>query len=66
MRSAGAKLTLALPMDDTKFNFLTTEQAIERMRPFAELGGNDLLLAARYAPYDWESSELLVRDVAPV
>jgi F420-dependent oxidoreductase-like protein len=44
--------------------FLTTEQCAERMRPFAELGGNDFLLAA-YAPYDWESLELFVREVAP-
>jgi len=58
------ELTPALPIEDAKFNFLTTEQAIERMRPFAELAGNDFLLAA-YAPYDWESLELFVRDVAP-
>jgi alkanesulfonate monooxygenase SsuD/methylene tetrahydromethanopterin reductase-like flavin-dependent oxidoreductase (luciferase family) len=45
-------------------NFLTTEQCVERLRPFAELGGGDFLLAA-YAPYDWESLELFVREVAP-
>jgi F420-dependent oxidoreductase-like protein len=55
---------VVLPLQDEKFSFLTTEQAVERMRPFAELGGNDFLLAA-YAPYDWESLELFVRDVAP-
>jgi F420-dependent oxidoreductase-like protein len=53
-----------LPLGDERFSFLTTEQAVERMRPFAELGGNDFLLAA-YTPYDWESLELFVRDVAP-
>ena len=55
---------VTLPLEDEKFSFLTTEQCVERMRPFAELGGNDFLLAA-YAPYDWESLELFVRDVAP-
>jgi len=55
---------VVLPLEDEKFSFLTTEQAVERMRPFAELGGNDFLLAA-YAPYDWESLELFVREVAP-
>jgi F420-dependent oxidoreductase-like protein len=55
---------VVLPLQDEKFSFLTTEQAVERMRPFAELGGNDFLLAA-YAPYDWESLELFVREVAP-
>jgi F420-dependent oxidoreductase-like protein len=55
---------LTLPLEDEKFLFLTPEQCVERMRPFAELGGNDFLLAA-YAPYDWESLELFVREVAP-
>jgi F420-dependent oxidoreductase-like protein len=58
------KLAPKLPLADAKFNFLTTEQCVDRMRPFAELGAGDFLLAA-YAPYDWESLELFVRDVAP-
>jgi hypothetical protein len=35
------------------------------MLPFAELGAGDFLLAA-YAPYDWQTLELVARDVAPV
>jgi alkanesulfonate monooxygenase SsuD/methylene tetrahydromethanopterin reductase-like flavin-dependent oxidoreductase (luciferase family) len=55
---------LALPLEDEKFFFLTPQRCVELMRPFAELGGGDFLLAA-YAPYDWESLELFARDVAP-
>jgi len=55
---------LTLPLEDEKFFFLTPGQCVELMRPFAELGGGDFLLAA-YAPYDWETLELFVREVAP-
>jgi alkanesulfonate monooxygenase SsuD/methylene tetrahydromethanopterin reductase-like flavin-dependent oxidoreductase (luciferase family) len=55
---------LALPLEDEKLFLLTPEQCVERITPFAELGAGDFLLAA-YAPYDWESLELFVRDVAP-
>jgi F420-dependent oxidoreductase-like protein len=55
---------LALPLEDEKFFFLTPERCVELIRPFADLGGGDFLLAA-YAPYDWESLELFAREVAP-
>ena len=55
---------LSLPLEVEKFFFVTPERCAELMHPFAELGGNDFLLAA-YAPYDWESLELFVREVAP-
>jgi F420-dependent oxidoreductase-like protein len=42
----------------------TPEQAVEQIRPFAELGGGDFLLAAA-APYQWETIELVAREVAP-
>jgi hypothetical protein len=34
------------------------------MQPFAELGAGDFLLAA-YSPYDWQTVELVAREVAP-
>ena len=54
----------AMPIDLSNFEFLTPDQCAERMRPFAELGGRDFLLAA-YSPYDWRSLELFAREVAP-
>ena len=58
------ELTGKLPIEEEKFSFVTPEQLVERMRPFAELGAGDVLLAA-YAPYDWRSLELVAREVAP-
>jgi F420-dependent oxidoreductase-like protein len=42
----------------------TPEQCVEHLRPWAELGGGDFLLAAA-APYDWETIELVATQVAP-
>jgi F420-dependent oxidoreductase-like protein len=42
----------------------TPDQCVERLRPFAALGGGDFLLAAP-APYDWQTIELVAREVAP-
>ena len=58
------ELAATLPIDQDLFVFATPEQLIERMRPFAELGAGDFLLAA-YAPYDWQSLELVARAIAP-
>jgi F420-dependent oxidoreductase-like protein len=58
------ELAPTLPLEDYKFRFLTPEQCVALLRPFAELGAGDFLLAA-YAPYDWESLELFARAVAP-
>ncbi len=58
------ELAPALPIDESSFAFLTPEQCVERMLPFAALGAGDFLLAA-YAPYDWQSLELMAREVAP-
>jgi F420-dependent oxidoreductase-like protein len=55
---------VALPLEESKVRCLTPAQCVELMRPFAELGAGDFLLAA-YAPYDWESLELFAREVAP-
>jgi F420-dependent oxidoreductase-like protein len=55
---------LALPIEESNFLFLTPEQCVERMLPFAELGAGDFLLAA-YAPYDWQTLELVANEVAP-
>jgi F420-dependent oxidoreductase-like protein len=46
------------------FMLATPEQCVERLRPFAALGGGDFLLAAA-APYDWQTIELVAREVAP-
>ena len=54
----------AIPIDLSGVEFLTSEQCVERMRPFAELGARDFLLSA-YAPYDWRTLELVAREVAP-
>jgi F420-dependent oxidoreductase-like protein len=59
-RELGAKL----PIEESKFLFVTPEQCVERMLPFVEHGAGDFLLAA-YAPYDWRSLELVAREVAP-
>jgi alkanesulfonate monooxygenase SsuD/methylene tetrahydromethanopterin reductase-like flavin-dependent oxidoreductase (luciferase family) len=53
-----------LPIEESSFLFLTPEQCVERMRPFVDLGAGDFLLAA-YSPYDWQSLELVAREVAP-
>ncbi|HKR99390.1 MAG TPA: LLM class F420-dependent oxidoreductase [Candidatus Dormibacteraeota bacterium] len=58
------ELAPTLPIEESNFLFLTPEQCVERMRPFVELGAGDFLLAA-YAPYDWQSLELVGREVAP-
>lgn len=42
----------------------TPEQCVEHLRPFAERGAGDFLLAAA-APYDWETIDLVAREVAP-
>jgi F420-dependent oxidoreductase-like protein len=53
-----------LPLDESQIAFLTTEQCVERMLPFAQLGAGDFLLSA-YTPYDWQTLELFAREVAP-
>jgi F420-dependent oxidoreductase-like protein len=53
-----------LPLDESYFRFLTTEQCVERLIPFIDLGAGDFLLAV-YAPYDWQTLELFARKVAP-
>jgi alkanesulfonate monooxygenase SsuD/methylene tetrahydromethanopterin reductase-like flavin-dependent oxidoreductase (luciferase family) len=58
------ELAPALPLEEENFIFVTPEQCVERMLPFAELGAGDFLLAA-YAPYDWRSLELVAGEVAP-
>jgi F420-dependent oxidoreductase-like protein len=58
------ELAATLPIEQDMFIFATPEQLIERMRPFAELGAGDFLLAA-YAPYDWQSLELVASAIAP-
>lgn len=42
----------------------TPEQCIERIRPFLRLGVGDFLYLAR-APYDYQTLELVARQVAP-
>jgi F420-dependent oxidoreductase-like protein len=42
----------------------TPEQCVEHLRPWAELGGGDFLLAVA-APYDWETIDLVATQVAP-
>jgi F420-dependent oxidoreductase-like protein len=64
LRSARRELVPKLPIDESMLVFLTPEQCVERMLPFAELGARDFLLAA-YSPYDWRSLELVAREVAP-
>jgi F420-dependent oxidoreductase-like protein len=56
--------TLALPLEESKYLFGTAEQLVERLLPFAELGAGDFLLSA-YTPYDWQTLELVAREVAP-
>jgi probable F420-dependent oxidoreductase len=58
------ELAPQLPIDELGFVFVTPEQCVERLLPFHELGARDFLLAA-YAPYDWQSLELFIREVAP-
>jgi F420-dependent oxidoreductase-like protein len=58
------ELVPKLPLEASAFLFLTPDQLVERMLPFVELGAGEFLLAA-YAPYDWESLELVAREVAP-
>jgi alkanesulfonate monooxygenase SsuD/methylene tetrahydromethanopterin reductase-like flavin-dependent oxidoreductase (luciferase family) len=58
------ELAAKLPIDESAFLFLTPEQCVERLLAFHELGARDFLLAA-YAPYDWQSLELLASEVAP-
>jgi F420-dependent oxidoreductase-like protein len=64
LASRRAELASTLPLDASKFRFLTPEQCVDQLRPFAELGAGDFLLAA-YSPYDWQSLELFAREVAP-
>jgi len=42
----------------------TPEQAVERLRPYADLGVGDFLLGA-LAPVDWPTIELVASEVAP-
>jgi F420-dependent oxidoreductase-like protein len=42
----------------------TAEQCIEALRPYVELGVGDFLLGIR-APADWQTIQILARDVAP-
>ena len=64
LKARRRELAPTLPIDESNFLFVTPEQCVERMLPFAELGARDFLLAA-YSPYDWTSLELLAREVAP-
>jgi len=64
LRARRRELAPKLPIDESEFLFLTPEQCVERLLAFHELGARDFLLAA-YAPYDWQSLELLAREVAP-
>jgi F420-dependent oxidoreductase-like protein len=58
------ELVPRLPLEESAFLFATPEQLVERMLPFVELGAGDFLLAA-YAPYDWQTLELVAGVVAP-
>jgi alkanesulfonate monooxygenase SsuD/methylene tetrahydromethanopterin reductase-like flavin-dependent oxidoreductase (luciferase family) len=60
LRARRRELGPNLPIDESDFLFLTPEQCIERLLRFRELGARDFLLAA-YAPYDWQSLELVAR-----
>jgi F420-dependent oxidoreductase-like protein len=42
----------------------TPEQCVEALRPYAEAGAGDFLLGS-IAPYDWQTVELVAREVAP-
>jgi alkanesulfonate monooxygenase SsuD/methylene tetrahydromethanopterin reductase-like flavin-dependent oxidoreductase (luciferase family) len=42
----------------------TPEQCVERLRPYADLGVGDFLLAA-LAPFDEQTVELVAKEVAP-
>jgi F420-dependent oxidoreductase-like protein len=64
LRERRRELAAKLPIEESLFLFLTPEQLVERMLPFAELGAGDFLLAA-YSPYDWQTLELVAREVAP-
>jgi alkanesulfonate monooxygenase SsuD/methylene tetrahydromethanopterin reductase-like flavin-dependent oxidoreductase (luciferase family) len=64
LRARRRELAQTLPVNESKFLFVTPEQCLERMLPFVELGAGDFLLAA-YSPYDWRSLELVAREVAP-
>jgi F420-dependent oxidoreductase-like protein len=64
LRERRRELAPKLPIEEAKFLFVTPEQLVERMLPFAELGAGDFLFAA-YSPYDWQSLELVAREVAP-
>jgi F420-dependent oxidoreductase-like protein len=64
LRARRRELAPRLPIDESGFLFLTPEQCVERLLPFRELGARDFLLAA-YTPYDWQSLELVMREVAP-
>jgi F420-dependent oxidoreductase-like protein len=54
----------AMPIDLSNVEFLTPEQCVERMRPFAALGARGFLLAADTPEY-WRSLQLFAREVAP-
>jgi alkanesulfonate monooxygenase SsuD/methylene tetrahydromethanopterin reductase-like flavin-dependent oxidoreductase (luciferase family) len=58
------ELAPTLPIDESRFLFVTPEQCLERLLPFAELGARDFLLSA-YTPYHWPTLELVAREVAP-
>ena len=64
LRARRRELAPKLPIDESAFLFVTPKQCVERLLPFHELGARDFLLAA-YAPYDWQSLELVAREVAP-
>ena len=64
VRARRRELAPTQPLDDSDYLFVTPEQCVERMLPFVELGAGDFLLAA-YSPYDWQSLELVAREVAP-
>jgi F420-dependent oxidoreductase-like protein len=42
----------------------TPDQAVEALKPWAELGAGDFLMGAS-APFDWQSLELVAQKVAP-
>jgi alkanesulfonate monooxygenase SsuD/methylene tetrahydromethanopterin reductase-like flavin-dependent oxidoreductase (luciferase family) len=64
VRERRRELAPTLPLEEGRYLFVTPEQCVERLLPFAGLGARDFLLST-YAPYDWRSLELVAREVAP-
>jgi alkanesulfonate monooxygenase SsuD/methylene tetrahydromethanopterin reductase-like flavin-dependent oxidoreductase (luciferase family) len=64
LRARRRELAPTLALEEPDFLFLTPQQCVERILPFAELGAGDFVLSA-YTPYDWRTLELLAGEVAP-